>query len=65
VPACHRLLQVFDEHRLLDLLTGEVALHERLVLALGDDRLDELVAGLLDDGRCSDRDRGRGRVPLL
>ena len=32
----------------VDVLAGEVALHQRLVLALGDDPLDQLVAGLRD-----------------
>ena len=32
----------------LDLLAAEVAVHEGLVLALGDDALDQLVAGVRD-----------------
>ena len=32
----------------LDLLAAEVAVHQGLVLALGDDPLDQLVAGLVD-----------------
>ncbi len=40
--ARHGRLQVRDQRRLVDLLAVEVALHERLVLALGDDPLDQL-----------------------
>ena len=39
-------LQVRDQGRLGDLLAGEVAVHQGLVLAFGDDALDQLVARL-------------------
>ena len=41
-------LQVLDERLDVDLLAAEIAVHEGLVLALGDDPLDQPVAGLLD-----------------
>jgi hypothetical protein len=37
------LLQVLDQHRRLDRLSAEIAVHEGLVFALGDDPLDERV----------------------
>ena len=42
------LLQVRDQRLDVDLLAAEVAVHQGLVLALGDDPLDQPVAGLLD-----------------
>ena len=42
------LLQVLDEALDLDLLTGEVGVHEGLVFALLDDRLDQRAACFLD-----------------
>ncbi len=39
-----RLLQVLDQHLRVDLLTGQVPLHEGLVFALLDDALDQLTA---------------------
>jgi hypothetical protein len=44
VAAGHRGLQVGDEVGLHELVTGQVPLHEGLVLALADDALDELRA---------------------
>ena len=41
-------LQVGDQGVVVDVLAGEVAVHEGLVLALGDDPLDEPGAGVLD-----------------
>ena len=46
-----RLLQVVDEHLGVEVLAAEVAVHEGLVLALGDDPFDERVARLLDVGQ--------------
>jgi hypothetical protein len=43
-----RLLQVRDQHVRPDRLAAEVAVHQRLVLALRDDPLDQLVPVLLD-----------------
>ncbi len=43
-----RLLEVLDQHRLVDLLAAEVALHQRLVLGLLDDSLDQGAAQFLD-----------------
>ena len=42
------LLQILDQHRLVDLLAAEVALHQRLVLGLLDDSLDQGAAQFLD-----------------
>ncbi len=44
----HRLLQVLDEHLGVDVLTGQVPVHEALVLALLDDPLDQRTAQFLD-----------------
>ncbi len=56
----HRLLQVRDEHLGVDLLAGQVPVHEGLVLALLDDPLDELAAQLLHPvGVAAARDRAR------
>ncbi len=41
-------LQVLDEALDLDLLTSEVGVHQGLVFALLDDRLDQRPASLLD-----------------
>ena len=46
-----RPLEVLDQHLLVDLLAAEVALHQRLVLGLLDDALDQRAAQLLDLGR--------------
>ena len=53
-----RLLQVVDQHRLIDLLAAEVTLHQRLVLGLLDDSLDQGAAQFLDRV-------GVGRVGLM
>ena len=47
----HCLLEILDEYVGADLLAAEVAVHEALVFALGDDPLDERVAGRLDEGQ--------------
>ena len=47
-PPGDGLLQVVDQHRLVDLLATEVALHQRLVLGLLDDSLDQGAAQFLD-----------------
>ncbi len=47
-PACDRLLQVVDQHGLVDHLTAEIALHQRFVLGLLDDALDQRAAMLGD-----------------
>ncbi|CAM5706327.1 hypothetical protein SGLAM104S_06270 [Streptomyces glaucescens] len=44
----HGPLQVIDQRLQVDLLAAQIAVHEGLVLALGDDPLDQPVAGLLD-----------------
>lgn len=49
--AGHRPLQVVDEGLEVDLLAAEVAVHEALVLALGDDPLDQPGAGVGDEGQ--------------
>ncbi len=43
-PGGHRLLEVRQQRLLADLLAGEVAVHQPLVLGLLDDRLDQRVA---------------------
>ena len=53
-------LQVVDQDLGVDLLTGQVPVHEGLVLALLDDRLDERGAGLLDPVGVSGLDVGVG-----
>ncbi len=45
-PARDGLLQILDQHRLVDLLAAEVALHQCLVLGLLDDSLDQGAAHL-------------------
>ena len=52
------LLQVVDQHRLIDLLATEITLHQRLVLGLLDDSLDQGAAQFLDS-------LGVGRVGLV
>ena len=47
MAARDRLLQVGDQHVRADLLAAQITVHQGLVLALGDDPLDELVAVLL------------------
>ena len=42
------LLQILDQHRLVDRLTAEIALHQRLVLGLLDDSFDQGAARFLD-----------------
>lgn len=46
-----RPLQVVDEGLQVDLLAAQVAVHEGLVLALGDDPLDESGTGVGDEGQ--------------
>jgi len=41
-------LQILDQHRLVDLLTAEVALHQGFVLGLLDDSFDQGAARFLD-----------------
>ena len=53
VAAGDRRLQVGDEGVVPDVLAGEVAVHQGLVLGLGDDPLDQRVPGLGDGVRCS------------
>ena len=53
-----RLLQILDQHLLVDLFAAEVALHQRLVLGLLDDSLDQRAALFLDPV-------GVGRVGLM
>ena len=48
--AGHRRLEVLDQEVLVDGLTAEVAVHQRLVLGLLDDRLDERSSSLVLDG---------------
>ena len=48
VAARHGQLEVGDDHLLVDLLAGQVAVEQGLVLALGDDRLEQLAAEALD-----------------
>jgi hypothetical protein len=43
-----RLLQILNQALDLDLLTGKVGLHQGLVFALLDDRLDQRAAGFID-----------------
>ena len=45
-PLARLLKQVLDQHLDVDVLIGEVPVHERLVLALLDDRLDQRAAEL-------------------
>lgn len=46
-----RPLQVVDQGLDVDVLAAEVAVHEALVLALGDDPLDQPGAGAVDQGQ--------------
>jgi hypothetical protein len=45
-----RRLEVVDEHIQPEVLTGEVAIEQRLVLAVVDDRLDQRAALLVEVG---------------
>ena len=47
-PPRHCLLEIIDQHRRVDLLAAEVALHQRLVLGLLDDSLDQPAAHQFD-----------------
>lgn len=51
--ACDGSLQVVEEGRDVDPVAGEVAVHQGLVLALGDDPLDEPVTCLLQGAALS------------
>jgi hypothetical protein len=58
--ARHGLLQVLDQALDVNLLAGEVGVHQGLVFALLDYRLDQRSARLLDPGLVGGRDVGFG-----
>ena len=64
-PASDGLFEILDHDLHVDVLAGEVAVHQRLVFALGDDPFEQGVAGTVD-GREFRGVRGRtSRRPLL